>query len=161
MNVILIRSAPTGLLPIQIQIEQLNVLFFRTGTWSSGKMASLWTRQTHWPSWPPISLPSRTSDNKASKALPGAWPQVLRLTGTKTHIQWIKMWMGGVAFSCHTTATVLCKLSLQPGLWRHSTVSHADSSATNKAARSHTHSSHIHVYSLPINIAPLCNTWGE
>lgn len=53
------------------------------------------------------------------------------------------------------------KLWLQPRLWRHSTVSHSDSSAATKAARSHTHSSHLHVYSLPINIARLCNTRGE
>lgn len=59
---------------------------------------------------------------------------------------------GGVAFSCHTTSTALHKLLLQPDLWRQSTLLHQDSSTMNKTARSHMHNSHIHIYSLPINI---------
>lgn len=151
-NQILIWSAWTDLLPIQIQ--QLNVVSSRTGTWSSVKTASSWTRQIHWPSWPPISPPSPSSDNKASKALPGAWPQALPLTGTKKHTQWMKWGLGCCIFLSQQR-----NCSLQPpSLWRHSTVPHSDSSTMNKAARSQTHSSHVHVYSLPINIAPLCNT---
>lgn len=60
---------------------QICCAVFRTGTWSLEKMASLWTRQTHWPSWLPISLPSPTSDNWESKALPGVWPQAQPSTG--------------------------------------------------------------------------------
>lgn len=61
---------------------QICCAVFRTGTWSSEKTASLWTRQTHWPSWLPISLPSPTSDSWESRALPEVWPQALPLTGT-------------------------------------------------------------------------------
>lgn len=146
---------------------QICCAVFRTGTWSSEKTASLWTRQTHWPSWLPISLPSPTSDSWESRALPEVWPQALPLTGTtnlhtsltsQTHSVVFCFFLGGggvgwgVAFSCHTTSTALHKFLLQPYLWRQSTLLHQDSSTMNKTARSHMHNSHIHIYSLPINI---------
>lgn len=127
----------------------------RTGTWSSEKTASLWTRQTLWPSWLLTSPPSPTSDSWESRALPGAWPPAPPSTGTTHTItppHTLSRSKGFFALPCHTTSTSLHKLLQQPNLWRGATLSDEDSPTMNKTVRSHTHNPHTHIYSPPINI---------